>query len=83
MEWFGDPSCVTRIKQLRARAVNQEALTRGHILNFIALATKSQGTANIDGGILYFEQKVREWIEDPLFEQEIIKRRHKYDSMED
>lgn len=52
------------------------------MLNLIALASKSLENADKEYGIRYLEYIVRKWIEDPTFEQEIEKRRHKYDNME-
>ena len=79
---FGQPTGVSRIKQLRAKSVNLENIARGYMLNLIALASRSFEKADKEYGIRYLEYIVGKWIEDPTFEQEIEKRRHKYDSME-
>ena len=52
------------------------------MLNLIALYSKSLESGDSKYGIRYLEYIVGKWIEDPGFEQEIEKRRHKYDSME-
>ena len=80
--WFGQTTGVSRIKQLRAKSVNLESIARGYMLNLIALASKSLQNADKEYGIRYLEYIVGKWIEAPEFEQEIEKRRHKYDSME-
>jgi hypothetical protein len=79
---FGQTKGVSRIKQLRAKSVNLENIARGYMLNLIALASKSFEKADKEYGIRYLEYIVGKWIEESTFEQEIEKRRHKYDSME-
>lgn len=80
--WFGQVTGVSRIKQLRARSVNLETIARGYMFNLIALYSKSLGNADADYGKRYLEYIVGKWLEEPEFEKEIEKRRHKYDSME-
>ena len=82
LEWFGHVVGVSRIKQLHSRMDSLESHARGYMLNLIALASKSLENADKDYGIRYLEYIVGKWIEDPEFEEEIEKRRHKYDSME-
>jgi len=79
---FGQPTGVSRIKQLRAKSASLENIARGYMLNLIALASMSLEKADIEYGKRYLEYIVGKWIEEPTFEQEIEKRRHKYDSME-
>jgi hypothetical protein len=80
--FFGQTTGVSRLKQLRAKSVILENIARGYMLNLIALASKSLENADKDYAIRYLEYIVGHWIEDPEFEQEIEKRKHKYDSME-
>ena len=79
---FGQTTGVSRIKQLRAKSANLENIARGYMLNLIALASMSLENADIEYGKRYLEYIVGKWIEEPTFEQEIEKRRHRYDSME-
>ena len=80
--WFGITTGVSRIKQLKAKSSILENVARGYMLNLIAIASKSMEKADTGYAVRYLEYLVGKWIEDPEFEKEIEKRRHKYDSME-
>lgn len=82
LEWFGHVVGISRIKQLRSRLSSLESNARGYILNIIALASKSLKNADKEYAVRYLEYWIGNIVEDPDFEKEIEKRRHKFDSME-
>jgi hypothetical protein len=78
---FGHLTGVSRLKQLKSKKETLESHARGYLLNLAALASKSI-LDDTEYGKRYIALKVGQWLDDPAFEQEIEKRRHKYDSME-
>jgi hypothetical protein len=79
---FGQITGVNRVKQLRSKKDNLESNARGYLLNLAALAAISLGGCDINYGKMWLFNFVEKVVYDPAFEQEIEKRRHKYDSME-
>ena len=79
---FGQIFGVSRIKQMRSKGEILERNARGYLLNLAALALKSLEGNDIEYGKRYVEYFVWKLLNEPDFEQEIKKRRQKYDSME-
>ena len=79
---FGQVTGVSRLKQMITRKDILERNLRGYVFSLAALAMKSLPGSDVVYGrryVVYFLEGV---IEDLNFEQEVQKRRHKYDSME-
>jgi len=79
---FGQMAGVSRLKQLRSKKDTLEGHARGYLLNLAALASKSLKGADSEYGkryIIYFVEKV---LNESSLNEEIEKRKHKYDSME-
>jgi hypothetical protein len=79
---FGSTIGVSRIKQMRARKDILERNLRGYVFSLAALAMKSLPCGDIAYGRRYVVYLLENVIEDPNFEQEVQRRKHKYDSME-
>lgn len=79
---FGQMAGISRLKQLRAKKNTLEGHARGYLLNLAAMASKS--LPDMDSGygkryIIYFVEKL---LNESGLDEEIEKRKHKYDSME-
>lgn len=79
---FGRLSGVNRLKQLKAKKDNLESHARGYLLNLTAMASKSLAGSDTEYGKRYIEYFIWKLLNEPDLEQEIEKRKHKYDSME-
>jgi hypothetical protein len=79
---FGQVIGVSRLKQMRASKDILERNLRGYVFSLAALAMKSLPGSDVAYGKRYMVYFLESVIEDFNFEQEVQKRRHKYDSME-
>lgn len=79
---FGEVTGVSRLKQMKARKDILERNLRGYVFSLAALAMKSLPGSDVAYGRNYVAYFLEGVIEDLSFEQEIQKRKHKYDSME-
>ena len=80
--YFGEIVGIDRISQMRSKGDLVERNARGYLLNLAALASKSLAGADVEYGINYIRYFVGKILDEPELEQEIEKRRHKYDIME-
>lgn len=80
--YFGEVAGVSRLKQMTARKDILERNLRGYVFSLAALAMKSLPGSDVAYGRRYVVDFLESVIEDLNFEQEVQKRRHKYDSME-
>ena len=79
---FGNTIGVSRLKQMQARKDILERNLRGYVFSLAALAMKSMPGSDMAYGKSYVTYFLESVIEDRSFEQEVQKRKHKYDSME-
>ena len=79
---FGEVTGVSRLKQMHSSRDILERNLRGYVYSLTALVMKSQIRSDIGLGRVYLEHFLWELLNDPDFEQEVQKRKHKYDSME-
>ncbi len=82
VDCFGEVIGVSRIKQMRPRKDILERNLKGYVYSFTALAMQSMPGRGVEYGKSYIEFLLWELLNDLNFEQEVQKRRHKYDSME-
>lgn len=79
---FGETVGVSRLKQMKANKDILERNLRGYVFGLAALAMKSLPGSDVAYGRSYVAYFLEGVLEDLNFEQEVQKRKHKYDSME-
>jgi hypothetical protein len=79
---FGEVTGVSLLRQLIPKKEILERQGRGLILSIGALASKSLAGSDIKYGKRYLRYIFNKWLNDPNFDSEIEKRRHKYDNTE-
>ena len=79
---FGETVGVSRLKQMKANKDILERNLRGYVIGLAALAMKSLPGSDVAYGRSYVTYFLEGVLEDLNFEQEVQKRKHKYDSME-
>jgi len=79
---FGKTIGVSRLKQMKASKDILERNLRGYVYGLAALAMKSLPGSDVAYGKRYIVYFLENLLEDLTFEQEVQKRKHKYDSME-
>jgi hypothetical protein len=79
---FGEVTGVSLLRQLIPKKDILERQTRGLLYSLTALASKSLAGSDIKYGKRYVRFIIKKWLEDPGFDFEVEKRRHKYDNTE-
>jgi hypothetical protein len=79
---FGEVTGVSLLKQLVPKKDILERQARGLLYSLAALASKSLAGSDTKYGKRYLKYIFNEWLNDPNFNNEIEKRRHKYDNTE-
>ena len=79
---FGQVTGVSLLRQLIPRKDILERQARGLLYSLAALASKSLAGSNIKYGKRYIRFIIKKWLDDPGFDYEVEKRRHKYDNTE-
>lgn len=79
---FGEVFGISRLKQRRPSRDKLESSLKGYAYSLTALVMRSQPSNSIEHGKNYVEYFLYEMLNDSEFEEEVQKRSHKYDNME-
>jgi hypothetical protein len=79
---FGEITGVSLLGQLIPKKDILERQARGLLYSLAALASKSLAGSDIKYGKRYIRYIIKEWLDNPNFDHEVEKRRHKYDNTE-
>jgi hypothetical protein len=82
LSYFGEIIGVSRLKQMISSRDILERNLKGFVHSLAALVMKSQVDSDIEKARSYLEYFLYETLNDPDFELEVQKRKHKYDSMD-
>jgi site-specific DNA recombinase len=79
---FGETTGVSLLRQLKPKKEILERQARGLLYSLTALASRSLAGSDLKYGKRYIKYVIKKWLDDPNFDQEVEKRRHKYDNTE-
>ncbi len=82
LPYFGQVTGVSFLRQLIPKKDILERQARGLLYSLTALASKSLTGSDIKYGKRYIRYIIKKWLDDPNFNEEVEKRRHKYDNTE-
>jgi hypothetical protein len=82
LPYFGQVTGVSLLRQLIPKKDILERQARGLLYSLAALASKSLAGSDIKYGKRYIRHITKKWLDDPNFDNEVEKRRHKYDNTE-
>jgi hypothetical protein len=79
---FGQVTGVSLLRQLIPKKEILERQARGLLYSLAALASKSLAGSDVKYGKRYIRYIFKKWLDNPNFDYEVEKRRHKYDNTE-